>query len=212
MMSDFPYVLMSVDQSLSHCAVVIWRDGVPVYREMIRTGSTKSKGKQSPDVYYFDTVYEQIEHICKRINELCEEYSPDDYVMEALSLGSIGSATRDLAGLFYCIALSLDDCGNHFIEYFNIHTVAPTSVKSFARSLLPEDEQWEVKEKLDKKKNKMVSSKSKVKMDKAMMVKAVNYDCPGWLDGVTLAAGKADYADAYLIGKKFLEDLSAGKE
>ncbi len=33
----------------------------------------------------------------------------------------------------------------------------------------------------------------------------------GWLDGLTLAAGKADYADAYLIGKKFMEGVSVEK-
>lgn len=49
-------------------------------------------------------------------------------------------------------------------------------------------------------------------MEKSHMVRAVDCDFPGWLDGMTLAAGKADYADAYLIGKKFLEDISVGKE
>lgn len=211
-MSEFPYVLMSVDQSLSHCAVVIWRDGTPVYREMIRTGSTKSKGKQQKDVVYFDTVYEQIEHICDRIVELVCEHDVDDYVMEALSLGSIGSATRDLAGLFYSIAISIARDGNNMLGYNNIHTVAPTSVKSFARGLLPAEEQLVRKEKLDKKTKAMLVSWAKVKMEKSHMVRAVDCDFPGWLDGLTLAAGKADYADAYLIGKKFLEDLSAGKE
>lgn len=211
-MSEFPYVLMSVDQSLSHCAVVIWSDGKPVYREMIRTGSTKSKGKQQKDVVYFDTVYEQIEFICDRLVELVCEHGVDDYVMEALSLGSIGSATRDLAGLFYSIAISIARDGNNMLDYNNIHTVAPTSVKSFARELLPAEEQLVRKEKLDKKRGAVVVSWAKVKMEKSHMVRAVDCDCPGWLDGLTLAAGKADYADAYLIGKKFLEDLSAGKE
>ena len=42
--------LMSVDQSLSHCAVVIWDDEgkEPETRYMIRTGSTSSKGKRKP--------------------------------------------------------------------------------------------------------------------------------------------------------------------
>lgn len=211
-MSEFPYVLMSVDQSLSHCAVVIWSDGKPVYREMIRTGSTKSKGKQQKDVVYFDTVYEQIEFICDRLVELVCEHGVDDYVMEALSLGSIGSATRDLAGLFYSIAISIARDGNNMLDYSNIHTVAPTSVKAFARILLPEEERTVVKEKVDKKSGKKVYSTGPVKMEKSHMVRAVDCDFPGWLDGLTLAAGKADYADAYLIGKKFLEDLSAGKE
>lgn len=200
---------LSVDQSLSHCAVVVWDEGVPVYREMIRTGSTSSKGKQKPDVMYFDTVYEQIDYICSRITEIVEEYEiVDEFVMEALSFGSTGNATRDLAGLFYCIVLSLVNSGNNWLEWHNIHTVAPTSVKSYARGLLPEEERTIVKEKVDKKTGKKVYSTGQVKMEKSHMVRAVDCDMPGWLDGITLAAGKADYADAYLIGKKFLEDLS----
>ena len=202
--------LMSVDQSLSHCAVVIWEHGVPVYREMIRTGSTHSKGKRQKDVVYFDNVYEQIRYIVNKITTLAEEHRIDHYVMEALSLGSIGSATRDLAGLFYCIVYALYQFG--ILGYGSIHTVAPTSVKSFARGLLPEEERTFVKEKVDKKTGKKVYSTGQVKMEKSHMVRAVECDIPGWLDGLTLAAGKADYADAYLIGKKFLEDLSAGKE
>uniref|UniRef100_A0AAU8GIT7 RuvC-like Holliday junction resolvase n=1 Tax=Salmonella phage vB_SEnST11_KE23 TaxID=3161174 RepID=A0AAU8GIT7_9CAUD len=202
--------LMSVDQSLSHCAVVIWEHGVPVYREMIRTGSTSSKGKRNKDVVYFDTVYEQIRYIVGRIITLADQYRVNCYVMEALSLGSIGSATRDLAGLFHCIVYALYQFG--ILGYCAIHTVAPTSVKSFARTLLPKEEQFVVKEKVDKKSGKKVYSTGPVKMEKSHMVRAVDCDMPGWLDGLTLAAGKADYADAYLIGKKFLEGLSAEKE
>lgn len=205
--------IMSVDQSLSHCAVVIFDDGIPVYREMIRTGSNKSKGKKNKDVVYFDTVYEQIDYICERLKEICADQNDvEKYVMESLSLGSLGNATRDLAGLFYCIALALVNCGNNFLLWEDIHTVAPTSVKAYARGLLPEEERTTVKEKVDKKSGKKVYSTGPVKMEKSHMVRAVDCDYPGWLDGLTLAAGKADYADAYLIGKKFLEVLSAEKE
>lgn len=201
--------LMSIDQSLSHCAVVIWQDGKVIDRHMIKTGSTSSKGKRKPDVVYFNTVLEQIFHIVCEICGLAKKHKIDDCVMESLSLGSVGNATRDLAGLFYCIQSSLWE---HYISLENLHVVAPTSVKAFARSLLPEEERVVVKEKVDKKTGKKVYSKGPVKMEKSHMVRAVDCDYPGWLDGLTLAAGKADYADAYLIGKKFLEDLSAGKE
>ena len=200
---------MSVDQSLSHCAVVIWEHGVPIYREMIRTGSNSSKGKKHKDVLYFDTVYEQIRYIVGKIICLAEEHQIDNYVMEALSLGSIGSATRDLAGLFHCIVYALYNFD--ILGYKVIHTVAPTSVKAYARGLLPEEERTVVKEKVDKKTGKKVYSTSQVKMEKSHMVRAVDCDYPGWLDGLTLAAGKADFADAYLIGKKFLEVISEEK-
>lgn len=202
---------MSVDQSLSHCAVVVWENGVPIYREMIKTGSTQSKGKKQKDVDYFDTVFEQIDFISSMIVSICEEQgNVQEFVMEALSLGSAGNATRDLAGLFYCIALRLVREKN-LLKWENIHTVAPTSVKAFARQFLPEDERVVMKVKVDKKTGKKVESLGKVDMKKPQMIRAVDCDRPGWLDGLTLAAGKADYADAYLIGKKFMEGLSEGK-
>ncbi len=200
---------MSIDQSLSHCAVVIWENGKVKDRHMIKTGSTASKGKRKPDVAYFNTVLEQIHHIVSEICWLAKQNQIDDCVMESLSLGSVGNATRDLAGLFYCIQLALWE---NYVGLENLHVVAPTSVKAFARSLLPEEERTGVKEKVDKKTGKKVESVGKVEMKKPQMVRAVDCDFPGWLDGLTLAAGKADYADAYLIGKKFMEGLSEGKE
>lgn len=201
--------LMSIDQSLSHCAVVVWKDGIVKDRYMIRTGSTSSKGPRKKDVVYFDHVLKQIEHVVSEICWIAKKHKIDVCVMESLSLGSVGNATRDLAGLFYCIQSALWE---HYISFENLHTVAPTSVKSFARTLLPEEEQTVIKEKVDKKTGKKVYSKTAVKMEKSHMVRAVDCDFPGWLDGLTLAAGKADYADAYLIGKKFLEGVSEGKE
>lgn len=202
--------LMSVDQSISHCAVVIWEHGVPIYREMIRTGSNSSRSKKNKDVVYYDTVYEQIRHIVKKILELIDKYKIDKYVMEDLSFGSVGNATRDLAGLFHCIVYALCDKSPKWLD--NIHKIPPTSLKSFARNLLPEKDREIVKERLDKKTGKKVYSSRKVKMEKSHMIRAVDCVCPGWLDGITLAAGKSDYADAYLIGKKFFEELSQEKD
>ena len=198
--------LMSVDQSLSHCAVVIWDGDKPSHKYMIRTGSTKSKGKQKKDVVYFDHVIQQIDYIVSEICGYVKKHKIDTYVMESLSLGSLGSATRDLAGLFYCIQMSLME---HYLSVTDLHTVAPTSVKAFARTLLPEEEQSEVKEKVDKKTNKTVYSTGKTKMGKPQMVRATQVAEPGFLDGLTLEAGKADYADAYLIGRALLTRLGA---
>lgn len=193
--------LMSVDQSLSHCAVVIWDGDKPSTKYMIRTGSTSSKGKRQSDVVYFDHVIQQIDHIVGQICGYVKLHKIDTYVMESLSLGSLGSATRDLAGLFYCIQMSLME---HYLDVEDLHVVAPTSVKSFARTLLPEEEQTFQKEKVDKKTGKKVYSLAKTIMKKPEMVRATQVAEPGFLDGLTLAAGKADYADAYLIGRAFL--------
>lgn len=198
--------VMSVDQSMSHCALVIWRDGEPVDRLMIMTGSTQSKGKQKKDVIYFDHTVEQICHIVWTVCTLVRNENVEDYVMEALSFGSVGNATRDLAGLFYCIQMGLIEEG---LSIDNIHSIAPTSVKSFARKFLPESERKITKEKVDKKTGKKVQSSAVNPMKKPAMVMACEHAAPGWLDGLTLAAGKADYADAYFIGKAFLEGLSA---
>ena len=198
--------LMSVDQSLSHCAVVIWDGDKPSHKYMIRTGSTHSKGKQKKDVVYFDHVIQQIDYIVSEICGYVKKHKIDTYVMESLSLGSLGSATRDLAGLFYCIQMSLME---HYLSVTDLHTVAPTSVKAFARTLLPEEEQTEVKEKVEKKTGKKVYSTGKTTMGKPQMVRATQVAEPGFLDGLTLEAGKADYADAYLIGRALLARLEA---
>lgn len=193
--------LMSVDQSLSHCAVVIWEGLSPSHKYMIRTGSTASKGKQKKGVVYFDHVIQQIDHIVSEICRYVKFHKIDTYVMESLSLGSLGSATRDLAGLFYCIQMSLIE---HYMDVGDLHTVAPTSVKSFARNLLPEEEQTATKERVDKKTGKKVYSTGKCEMKKPQMVRATELAEPGFLDGLTLEAGKADFADAYLIGRAFI--------
>ena len=193
--------LMSVDQSLSHCAVVIWDGERPTHKYMIRTGSTHSKGKQKKDVVYFDHTIQQIDYITSMICDYVRKHDVDTYVMESLALSAMGSATRDLAGLFYCIQSALLERG---LDVTDLHTVAPTSVKSFARTLLPEEEQTEVKEKVDKKTGKKVYSTGKTTMGKPQMVRATQVAEPGFLDGLTLEAGKADYADAYLIGRAYL--------
>lgn len=195
--------LMSVDQSLSHCAVVIWDDEgkEPETRYMIRTGSTSSKGKRKPDVVYFDHVIQQIDYIASEILNYVKVHKVDTYVMEELAFQAMGNATRDLAGLYYCILSALLE---HHLTIEQIHTVAPTSVKSFARTLLPEEERTIIKERVDKKTGKKVQSKGQLVMKKPEMVRATQCAVPGWLDGLTLDAGKADFADAYLIGRAFL--------
>lgn len=198
---------ISVDQSLSHCAIVVWDDGKVIDREMVRTGSNSSKGPKKPTVVYFDTVTEQIYHIACALFQQVKKHGAEFYVMEALSFGSVGNATRDLAGLFYVIQVMLYDAG--LLRVDEMHSIAPTSVKSFARHFLLPEDQVEYKKKVDKKTGKEVQSKAKNAMKKPAMVKACEQAMPGWLDGITLEAGKADYADAYFIGRCYWEALSA---
>ena len=198
--------LVSVDQSLSHCAIVVFKDGVVIDRRMVRTGSTSSKGTRKASVQYFDTVTEQIYHVACGIYHAIVDHKADDFVMEALSFGSAGNATRDLAGLFYAVQVLLFSDG--IFGMGAMHTVAPTSVKAFARDFLPLEDQKITKERVDKKTGKKVYSSVKNPMKKPQMVEACEMAMPGWLDGLTLEAGKADYADAYFIGRCFLEAKS----
>ena len=46
----------------------------------------------------------------------------------------------------------------------------------------------------------------KRKMEKKDMVRACELTEDGFLEGLTLASGKADYADAYFIGLKFIKE------
>lgn len=198
--------LVSVDQSFSHCAVVVFKDGKPKDRLMIRTGDTKAKVK-SKGVEYFPIITQQIDHICDIIVDVVKSNNAEAFVMEGVSQGSYGDAKGYLITLFRAIKDSLIE--NSHLSESDIHSVAPTAVKSFARELLPEEEQTFMKTKVDKKSGKEVQSRSKIKMEKSHMVRACEIDHPGWLDGLTLAAGKADYADAYLIGKAFMKRQEA---
>lgn len=194
-------IIVAVDQSLSHCAGVVFVDGKPLTRTMIRTGAVKSKTK-SKDVLYFPIITQQIDHIANALVDLVIEHKADEFVMEGVSQGSYGDAKGYLITLFRAIGDTLLE-KTHLTED-NIHYISPTAVKSFAREYLPEEERKVMKEKVDKKTGKKVQSAAKLKMEKSHMVKACESDCPGWLDGLTLASGKADYADAYLIGKAFM--------
>lgn len=194
--------IVSVDQSFSHCAVVVFDNGEPVERFMIRTGDTKAKTKNK-DVEYFPVITQQIDYICDAIVEVVNRTVAEEYVMEGVSQGSYGDAKGYLITLFRAIKDSLLEYTH--LKESNIHTVVPTAVKSFARDLLPEDERTFLKDKVDKKTGKTVQSSAKIKMEKSHMVRACEIAQPGWLDGLTLSAGKADYADAYLIGKAFIK-------
>lgn len=203
--------LMSVDQSLSHCAAVIWDSGKPISKHMICTGSNRSKGKKKEGVAYFDTVTEQILFIAENVLLISKQNSCDTYVMEQLSFGSMGNATRDLAGLFYGIQMlfMIEESNQGLGPSSYLNTITPNEVKSFARDFLPVEERSVIKEKVDKKTGKTVYSKGKLKMAKPEIIKAVDCAEPGFLDGITLSAGKADYADAYMIGKAFITNREA---
>lgn len=108
--------ILALDQSISCSGVVIMRDGEVIYFECIKT--SKDDG----------TNTRRISYITARIMKLYDQYDCDYMTCEALSLGSIGSATRDLASLLGALEVKM------FEKYGfdEIPKVAPTSLKKFA--------------------------------------------------------------------------------
>jgi hypothetical protein len=198
-----PVVTISADQSTSHCALTVWYDDKPISKSILMTGSCKSKVKNK-DAVYFPIITQQIDYICNKICEAVKSYNADYYVMESPAQGAYGDAKATLLTLFRAINETLIE-KTHLKEE-DIYSIAPTSVKSFARNFLPEEEQTLLVEKVDKKgKTKIV--KNKVKMEKSHMVKVCEILQPNWLDGLTLSQGRADYADSYLIGYQFIKEI-----
>lgn len=199
-----PIVTVSVDQSTTHCAVTIWHDSKPISKQIIRTGSTKSKGKKDKDVVYFPVITQQIDFICDKVCDIVRSNQADYYIMESPAQGSYGDAKATLLTLFRAINESLVEYTQ--LKEEDIYSFAPTSVKAFARQFLPEEDQFIFVEKQDKKgKTKLI--KNKVKMDKNLMVKVCETLEPGWLDNLTKLQGKEDYADSYLIGYQFMKEV-----
>lgn len=188
--------LLSIDQSLSSCACVVFDGKDAIFKEMIHTTGSEKIRDKSPWVRYFETPTEQIAFITAKISDIVESFKVDHVVVESLSFGSSGNATRDLAGLFFCIQLRLLLDGFRMDQ---LHTVAPTSVKSWARNRLPGEEQEFINDK-----GKM----TKIKMGKDEMMRACEILHPDFLKGYTKTGkngGATDLADAFLIGRCFLE-------
>lgn len=184
-------LILGIDQSLSHCAAVLTVDGIATEKHVFRTGSSGSKTK-SKGVVYFETQVEQIIYIIDNLVELVNRIKPDAVVVESLSFASVGNATRTLAGLYFCIMYQLYKLGYGD----KVHHLAPTSIKSWARNKLPEEQQTELNKK---------GKKIKKKMEKKEMIQVTEILDSELLKGYTLVAGKADIADAFILAKCYEE-------
>lgn len=107
---------MGIDQSLTKTGIVILEDNEVLHHEIIITDKT------SLDTYH--DILSRAKFIANSIVELDLEYNVDHWILEGLSFGSNGAATRNLAILFAIIC-------NHMSEV-NPKTVAPTTLKKFA--------------------------------------------------------------------------------
>lgn len=186
--------ILAIDQSLSKCAYVTFEEGVVKSYGVFKTGNAKVKTKRK-DTLYLDTLQEQVHHICNNIIEVVDSFEPDHITFEALSFGSVGNASRDLACLYGAIRERL------MFEFKEIpcSDVPPTSLKSFAHSMLPEDSKWDGMTKAKKPK--------KIKMDKKMMVLAVKTKYgKDYLSEYNYSTGLDDLADATLLALKYYEE------
>ena len=164
---------MSVDQSLSCTGVCIFSaSGKLIHFECIKTTNE-------------NTIIERISMISNRILTLFDDHSCDDVVFEQLSYGSLGDATRNLAGLLFTIETKLFE--KRGLD--ELTKIAPTSVKKFACGY---------------------GGSKKRKITKKDMMEALPEDTyAAFFDaGYLRSKGLADLADAYFIGKFHLDNLA----
>ena len=182
--------VLGIDQSLSKTAMVMMVGGIPVDHLLSKTGNLKTKGRRK-DVTYYNTLTEQIHHICEDLLKVVSEFKPDIITFEALSFGSVGSATRDLSvlmgGLRETLIVNFPD--------IPVTEVAPTSLKTYARDFLKEESKWEGVLKTGKPK--------KCKMDKKKVVEAIK-ELYGqdYLKGYNYSTGLDDLADATFLAHR----------
>lgn len=111
-------VVMGVDQSLTCTGICIMRD-LPV-REVLHIEAIRTS-KIHEDIY--EDVFERGKAIALRIQQLSRDWDVDHIQFEALSLGSSGNATRNLAMLLGIIITVL---------WEKPATVPPNTLKKYA--------------------------------------------------------------------------------
>ena len=127
-----------------------------------------------------ETIPERISFITKRVLFLYKQYKCSAIVCEGLAFGSFGKSTRDLAGLLSSLEVKFYES----IKLKEITKLAPTSIKKFATG----------------------SGKS----NKRQMMDALPKDIYDefYQAGYKRSSGLADLADAFFIGKMYMESIT----
>lgn len=191
--------VLSIDPSLAKCAIVVWSDSEPIFWDVFKSGGIGCK-KKLKSVTYFERELDKIDFISDNIISIVHKYNVDKVVLEGLALNAVGNATRSLSGLYYVLLHKLKQLG--LVEPESIVVIPPTQVKSKARLLL--DNNGEV-ETID---SKGKIKKSKLKMDKSVMISVAEKHWPQVLEGYKNSgenAGKEDLADSCLIYNAYLQ-------
>ena len=194
-------VILGIDQSISKTAYCVLKDEDVLFKGLSKTGDINCKGKKFNSVKYFETDMERIHHICKFALSLIDQFNVDYVALEGLAFSAHGNATRTLSMLYGALVEQFLTYG---IDPSKIIVISPTAVKHFARSWLPEDEQFKMEGK----------KKTLTKMDKKLMIKAVEYGLgASYLEsykGSGEMAGIDDIADATVIAHYAKEKITSG--
>ncbi len=196
--------VLSCDQSLSKAAYMLTVDGEVTLCHVSRTGKTTNKKKYCSCSYY-QTLQEQIRHVVADLEHLVETHKPDIVVLENISLGSTGSAAKDLAALWGAM---LDYLHRNDIPYMNVN---PLSLKSYLRGLLPVDMQYQRDTLgrvvyLKSKKPKLKKMEKRDVMDAVFYLKGTDF-CKEYTN-TGERSGREDLCDSYvlnLIGQESLK-------
>jgi len=110
---------MGIDQSMTKTGVVIFDNNsqTMLHHEIIETVLNKAVALDS---------FLRVQMIASRIEFLCNLYNIDAVRIEGLSYGSVGQATRTLAGLHYVIVDRL------LRASIDVAVIAPTALKKAA--------------------------------------------------------------------------------
>lgn len=108
-------IVLGMDQSFTCSGIVISDERVVIDHHRIFTD------KES-------TLTQRIKMIWSELEEYIIKYKPDVFSIESLSYGSVGNATRNLAGLFHVILFKLEECYPHI----KIITIPPPTLKKYA--------------------------------------------------------------------------------
>ncbi len=106
--------VLGLDQSFTSTGIIVFDNSKMIHAECVKTTTETDK---------FFRAYSIAEHIFK----LCEEYDIKYIMMEGLSFGARGDATRDLGGLQYTIIIRCSVQGK-----IPVTIIAPTSLKKYA--------------------------------------------------------------------------------
>lgn len=214
------HYLVSIDQSFTNYAMVLWKNGIPIDRVVHHTGDGRAaknakKDEELTNNKFFDTDIEQLCYLYDQVIDVIADWNPTDIVMEGLSFNSKGCMERQLGGLYFGIQVSLIRELNY--KHDEIHWVGPQQVKSIAREFLTGQSRYQYNKKTKMIETTKKGNKVKNRMSgKSFIIEALKNTPYNWLvDGYTrdglvksrkVQTGLEDLPDAFFIGLYCLEN------